>query len=123
MPSLCPMNMERTGRTPQKKREKQPPFERAFQEVKDPFDPLFEGAVDEGVGMALTNIHKRFEDTKNEKIEKVKDPHDNLEFHNTKHTEDVIRRVELILKIMGANRRRIGLGKLMAAYHDTIQEY
>ncbi len=117
------MNMERPNRQTNKEDKKQPPFQRAFQEVGEPFDPLFESAVKEGILAALESVHKRFEDTEDPEIEGAKGPNDNLEFHNTDHTGDVMRRIRLLLEAVGANERRIKLGELMAAYHDTIQGY
>lgn len=97
--------------------------ERAFRDLRGARDPLFEGTVNEGIARAHDLIHKRFEDTDDETTEAAKGPYDNLEFHNTKHTEDVERRIRAILQAMQASERHVLLGALLGAYHDTVQEY
>ncbi len=70
---------------------------------------------------ALRLIKERFE----------KDPYDvdTLDFHNTRHTEGVIRRTEAILNAIRnvdtqvVSEKDILLGGLAAAWHDTVQKY
>lgn len=97
--------------------------EQARQNLRESLGSMFEKVVSEGIDAALETIRKRFEDTGDSTIEDKKRPDDNLEFHNTKHTEDVARRVEEILRAIGADEKRVLLGKLIAAYHDTVQAY
>lgn len=78
-------------------------------------DPVFEGVVQEGIDAALAAIKMRFEQAEN--------PEDNLDFHNTKHTNEVIKRTQKLLEAMKVDARRVMLGRLIAAYHDTIQHY
>ncbi|GEM_PF-1045906 len=81
----------------------------------------FTQVIDQGIERALSQIADRFE--------RSSVPRDNLAFHNQTHTKDVIRRTDAILKtIQNADpalvkdRDRL-LGKLAAAFHDTVQNY
>lgn len=75
--------------------------------------------ADEGVNQALSLIKERYENSSEEK--------NNLPFHNVQHTEGVIRRTEIVLSAIReadpslVSERDIKLGRLAAAYHDTIQ--
>lgn len=71
--------------------------------------------VNEGIAYALTLVGKRYEDNAN--------PEDDLPFHNVKHTEGVIRRTALLLRAMRAEERTIQIGRLAAAFHDTVQNW
>lgn len=81
----------------------------------------FEHAVEEGTREALHLIHERFEEAAN--------PRDKLDFHNTHHTEGVIRRTKKILEAIRAvepksvTPRMIQLAGLIASGHDTVQAY
>ena len=82
----------------------------------------FDQAIEKGVSSALDLIKERFEHAAS--------PEGNLEYHNAKHTENVIRRTKEILKaIAQADRtaalseRLMKMGELSAAWHDTVQEY
>ncbi|MSU74175.1 hypothetical protein EXS57_00145 [Candidatus Kaiserbacteria bacterium] len=79
-------------------------------------DPVFEKAIEAGIEDALARLKARFENAQN--------PLDNLEYHNTFHTEDVMRRTRLILRAITKNDERlIRLGEFIAANHDTVQNY
>src|SRR3989344_7008665 len=77
--------------------------------------------VDEGVEQALSLVRERFERSPETK--------DNLPFHNVEHTQGVIRRTELVLAAIReadpslVSGRDISLGRLAAAYHDTVQTW
>ncbi len=75
----------------------------------------FEQAVERGVEAALSSVRERFELAKNEQ--------DRLAFHNTRHTGEVVRRTAAILEAAGADARTIGVGRLAAAFHDTVQRW
>lgn len=74
----------------------------------------FGESVKIGISAAEIKIRSEFENNK--------DPDKNLEFHNWGHTEGVISRTEILLKGIGATEREIQLGKLIAAWHDTVQD-
>lgn len=77
--------------------------------------------VNEGVDRALSMIKERYEDSAEER--------DNLPFHNSQHTEGVIRRTEAVLSAIReadpslVSERDIALGRLAGAYHDTVQKW
>ncbi len=83
----------------------------------------FRTAIDRGITEALSIIQQRFERTL--KVE------DRLEYHRRKHTEGVISRVEKILRAIQqvnpgtdlVTDKDIALGKLAAAWHDTVQQW
>lgn len=75
----------------------------------------FEKAIENGIYDALMRVSERFEHAEN--------PLDNLAFHNTEHTGEVMRRARLLLEAMGADGRLTKLGELIAANHDTVQAY
>lgn len=56
-----------------------------------------------------------------EKFELAPGAKDKLSFHNTEHTQGVIGRTEKILKALGASEKDVELGRLAAAFHDTVQ--
>ncbi len=80
----------------------------------------FEQAVEKGVATALDLVKERFEHAAT--------PEGNLEYHNTRHTESVIRRTKEILTAIvqagqvGRSERLVELGELAAAWHDTVQD-
>lgn len=81
----------------------------------------FEICTSKSIEEALLRIKKRFEnDSKKE---------NNLDFHNTRHTKDVMRRIDLILQaIRRANSelvsaRDIEIGRVAAAFHDVVQDW
>jgi len=84
-------------------------------------DPEFESFVERGVAEAIRRVSDRFE--------KAENPEDNLEFHNTDHTEgDVVPRTERILQLLKENgaqvsERDVLIGRLAAAWHDVIQKW
>lgn len=133
MPSLCPMNMEHprvaTSHVEENKKVVHHEVvaealkELARQEVQEPVDPVFEAAVTKGIELALVNIRRRFQDTGDPDLEAAKAPDANLEFHNEIHTQEVKERTRKILEAMGVSERRVRLGELLAAYHDTIQGF
>lgn len=77
--------------------------------------------VQTGIGQAIGKIRERYEENEN--------PADNLAYHNSIHTFNVIQRVDTILKAIHTadpnlvSKRDIQLGKLAAAYHDTVQKW
>lgn len=81
----------------------------------------FDQAIEIGVRSAEDIIRKRFE--------QAATPEGNLAYHNTQHTEGVIRRTKEILEAVArvdqaaATERLEKLGKLAAAWHDTVQDY
>ncbi|MHB8913833.1 MAG: hypothetical protein ACYC4I_02375 [Minisyncoccota bacterium] len=81
----------------------------------------FDQAIEKGMMSARDLIKKRFE--------QAATPEGNLEYHNTRHTESVIRRTKEILTAIArvqqdaAHERLEKLGELAAAWHDTVQEY
>jgi hypothetical protein len=81
----------------------------------------FAQAIEAGEKDALDRVKKRFEQAENEV--------DNLAYHNTQHTGNVIRRTKAILgAIRDADRtalseQLIKLGGFIAAWHDTVQKY
>ena len=76
----------------------------------------FEKAIEKGINDALARIKMRFENSEN--------PLDNLAYHNTRHTADVIRRTREILGVLVPNDSHlIRLGQFIAANHDTVQDY
>lgn len=71
--------------------------------------------VNQGIAYALQLIQERYEDNAN--------PEGDLPFHNVKHTKGVIRRTALLLSAMRVDERTIQLGRLAAAFHDTVQNW
>lgn len=77
--------------------------------------------VEVGIQQAEDSLKERFENPQKEK--------DMLPFHNVGHTKGVIRRVETILKaIQNADPQTVSdeevkFGRLVAAYHDTVQKW
>lgn len=67
--------------------------------------------VEKGINQALQKIKERFDDN----------PDQSFDYHNSNHTQDVLRRVDLISKALGFNEKTTALAKLNAAFHDTIQ--
>lgn len=64
---------------------------------------------------ALEKIQERFE--------KAANPENNLEYHRQDHTHAVLRRVEMILNTLKASLTDTALGKIAAAFHDTVQNW
>ncbi len=62
-------------------------------------------------------------------FENNQDPLNNLTYHNSLHTETVIKNTELILRMIRSvnpelvSEKDITLGKLAAAFHDVVQEW
>ena len=90
--------------------------------------PKFEGKelpalsrwTERGAKEALSVVKERFEDRDNNV--------ENLDFHNTQHTQNVIQRTEKILLAMregdsSITEKDITLGKLSSAYHDIVQKW
>lgn len=83
--------------------------------------PTFEQVIEAGIEDAFSRVKQRFEDSKN--------PLDNLDYHNTHHTGDVVRRVRKILETIAVTNpelvkeRLLRLGEFIAANHDTVQNY
>lgn len=93
-------------------------FESPSSQEKEP--TLLDKYTRQGVEEALTIIKERFENKKDE-IE-------NMDFHDSRHTQRVVERVGRILLTMkegGApvTEKDIALGSLSAAYHDIVQEW
>ena len=80
---------------------------------------LLEASVTKGIEETLAAIKKNFEDAPEKK--------DNLDFHNTRHTEGVVRRTEKILSVLKEAgllyARDVEIGKLAGAFHDIVQKY
>ena len=80
-----------------------------------------EAAVERGITIALDLVTERFENAAEKR--------DNLPFHNSRHTGDVVRRIDLILETAQkadptvTNNHRRAVARLGAAYHDTIQDW
>ena len=81
----------------------------------------FESAVQEGKRHALAAIRRQHENPAN--------PRDILDGHDAEHTENVVRRTGVILRTIQEAApgrvadRDIGLGELIAAWHDVHMEY
>ncbi len=100
------------------------PLERPIQketELVSEKEKQFKQHTQKGIESALEKIRGRFENDPQEE--------NNLEFHNIKHTQSVIKRVESILKIIQESdpsiisRRDIDLSKLAASFHDVVQKW
>ncbi|MDO8520984.1 MAG: hypothetical protein Q7S52_02615 [bacterium] len=82
---------------------------------------IFRTAVEGGVYAALEIVAERFERSPDKK--------NNLPFHNTLHTEDVIRRFETLVDAIRAvdpslvDDRSRAVGRFAAAHHDTVQNW
>lgn len=82
---------------------------------------IFRTAIEEGVTAALDTVAKRFETPR--------DPADRLEFHNTRHTKDVIRRFDAIMDAIRqsdpslVDDRGHAMGRFAAGHHDTVQKW
>jgi hypothetical protein len=80
----------------------------------------FKKAVDEGIKFALVEIEKKYERGAEQ---------ERLPFHNKAHTESVIRRTTLVLEAArsadpeAVTERVVEFGKLIAAYHDIVQNW
>lgn len=69
--------------------------------------------INQGIAHALRLVRERYEE-----------PGDStqiLPFHSRQHTVGVIRRATLILRAMHADERAVQLGRLAAAFHDTVR--
>jgi len=84
-------------------------------------EPLpFDTHVERGIAQALDSIRERFEES---------DRREQLPFHNAAHTEGVVNRTEQILRAVREatpdelSERDIALGKLIASFHDTVQNW
>lgn len=77
--------------------------------------------VKQGISEALSEIRNKFEN--------IEDTQNYLAYHNTKHTTDVIRRVETLSFIFNQTipklitEHDINLAILAAAFHDVIQQW
>lgn len=71
--------------------------------------------VQSGIQHALALVRTRYEENDNWQ--------QNLPFHNVEHTEGVIRKTALLLRAMRAEERKVQLGRLAAAFHDTKQAW
>jgi hypothetical protein len=67
--------------------------------------------VDLGVERALQTIHDRHEAGEQ-----------TLDFHNQKHTRQVIERTTKIAEAFGLDEKTIATAQLIAAFHDTVQD-
>jgi hypothetical protein len=82
---------------------------------------VFRSKIEEGVNAALQMVAERFERSPDEK--------NNLEFHNTRHTGDVIRRFDAIVDAIRSadpsliDERTQMVGRFAAAHHDTVQNW
>ncbi len=81
---------------------------------------LLDKYTKQGVEEALIIVKERFENRKDEV--------ENMDFHNSQHTQRVVERVRRILLTMkdgGApvTEKDIALGGLSAAFHDVMQEW
>src|SRR3989344_377558 len=110
------MGMEGIGDKLRKRDETSIILDKPIAQGPEALNPAFEKAIEKGIKDALTRVKTRFEDAEN--------PLDNLEYHSTKHTKDVMRRAGLILRAMTkGDARLIRLGEFIAANHDTVQKY
>lgn len=75
----------------------------------------FDKFIDTGVEKSLKQIRSNYEDRKN--------PLENLAFHNSLHTKTIMRRVDKILEVLGADSRTRSNGKLYAGFHDPVQNW
>lgn len=79
----------------------------------------FDSYVEKSIGKALDLLKERYETRLEEK--------DNLPFHKVEHTQEVIRRVEAILRTIQeadptlVSDHDVGIGRLASAYHDAVQ--
>ena len=82
---------------------------------------LFELAVENGIQIALQVIAERFENTP--------EAHERLEYHNLRHTKDVLRRFDTILNLVRDHAPHLysehshHVGRFGAAHHDTVQKW
>ena len=92
-----------------------------FQSVEKIQENPLEVSARKGILKALDIIRERFEQSSEKE--------NNLEFHNTRHTKDVIRRTALILETIqqyapdAVSDKDIALGKIAAAFHDVVQNW
>ena len=84
-------------------------------EKNESMDSVYKKSVEDGVEKALGLVASRFENQEDEK--------ENLDFHNTRHTNEVVKNTEAILNAIGVTEKEVNLGKLIASYHDTVQEW
>lgn len=68
-----------------------------------------------GVAHALGLIRTRYEGNSN--------PENDMPFHNSGHTEGVIRRTQILLQAMNAGPEEYDVGVLGAAFHDVVQKW
>lgn len=87
-------------------------------EVKESKD-VFEQYIEKGEKEAVNLVKERFDNNPDER--------NRLDFHNVRHTNDIIRRTKSILsaleKIGFASQRDVEIGAFAAAFHDTTQEW
>lgn len=90
-------------------------------ESKEGAEVRFERFAEQGIEQAIVLLRQRFENPS--------DPKNQLEFHNTEHTENVIQNTEFILEEIKkvapelVTDRDIARAKLYAAFHDAVQEW
>ena len=81
----------------------------------------FNSNIEKAISEAMDLLKERYEDQSEEK--------DNLPFHNVEHTQEVMKRVETILKAIQeadpalVSDHDIKIGRLASAYHDTVQKW
>jgi len=84
-------------------------------------EEIFRATMEGGVNTALQMVAERFE--------QAPDPKNNLEFHNTRHTGDVIRRFDAVIDAIRTadpslvDDRSHAVGRFAAAHHDTVQNW
>jgi hypothetical protein len=71
--------------------------------------------IDAGIAYALSLIRSRYETNS--------DPDNDMPFHCAAHTAGVIRRTGALLRAMDAAEREHRLGRIAAAFHDTVQRW
>jgi len=74
-----------------------------------------QNVVTAGIEYALSLIRSRYEGNS--------DPDNDMPFHCADHTRGVIRRTEALLRAMGVIEHEMQLGRIAAAFHDTVQRW
>jgi len=93
---------------------------------------MHQNAETTSIEQVRTVVNKRIQEVIEEirnRYEKNTDTAENLDFHNARHTENVVKRIETILEAMHkadpriVSGRDIFLGKVSAVFHDLHQSF
>ena len=83
--------------------------------------PVTTGGIESGPKASITLPVAR--ELLAERFEKTTDPDNQLPYHNTEHTEGVVRRALRIAEALGATERETELITLAGSFHDTVQDW